>query len=154
MTSHAPVMALKALVALSSIELGEVASALADRQEELKLASDSHRLCEEQMLALRSMHDRISAPGTSVQPALMSLLARQSVHDLQALAESEIAQAQASALVDEQIQSLHRSQSRHETLTRLHRDACRDQAMAVEHRESVAREDLYLMRRQFMGVGT
>lgn len=154
MTSHAPVMALKALVALSSIELGEVASALSDRQDELKLASDSHRVCKEQLLVLRSMHDRISAPGATVQPALMSLLARQSVHALQASAESEIAQAQARAVVDEHLQSLHLSQSRHETLARLHRDACRDLAMVVEHRESVARDDLYLMRRQFMRVGT
>lgn len=151
-TSTDTIRALKALVALAELDLGEAALTLAGRLDEQSDAKQEATQRQDTMDQLGQVHERLSKPGSSVNAAAMSVLALQTMAGKAALAQARQHQDEADQLVDAQRQEVHRHQSRHDGLKDGLRDAMRADAAARENKLAQDNEDLFLARRLYLGA--
>lgn len=146
----APMMrTLHTLVAIAKVDLGESALILADRLDEQSRARQAVADGERQLAQIGATFERLSLPGSVVNPGALSVLARQS---LAAQASVDLAREQklnADQLVDEQRQTMHRRQSQHDGLRECLDVAIKEHAMERDKRLMQEVEDLFLARRVF-----
>jgi hypothetical protein len=151
-TSTSTIQALKALVALAELELGEAALTLGDRLDKRSDATRETALREEVMNKLGQVHERMTQPSVLVNTAAMSVLARQTMSGKAALFQARQQQNEAERLVDAQRQEVHQHQNRHEGLKKGLRDAMKAHAAMRDNKLAQDVEDLFLARRIHLGV--
>ena len=151
-TSTSTIRALKALVTLAELDLGEAALTLGDRLDKQSDAKRESVQREEVMNKLGQVHERMSHPSVSVNTAAMSVLARQTMAGKVALFQARQLQVEAERLVDAQRQEVHQHQNRHEGLKNGLRDAMKAHAAVRESKSAQDNEDLFLSRRFHLGA--
>ncbi len=145
--NRATTHALRALASLAEVDACDAALALADCLDRLAEADQEASTAREQVTQIAAVSTRLAQPGGPVNPAAMSMLARQSV-----VAHMELEQAQghvrsASELADQQRLLAHQQQRRRDGLRDLVKDALRQQAVLRDRKLAQETEDLFLGRR-------